>query len=91
MFDFSRAANWKITNVLCVLSMLAETCPRLTAITLTGWKVFSSDHLIYLAENFPALSRLDLSAISVSGSPLTAFVDAHLCLVLCVLDGIESQ
>lgn len=59
------SANFKVTNVLCVLSLLAETCPRLAAITLTGWKEFASDHLVYLADNFPALRRLDLSAITV--------------------------
>jgi F-box and leucine-rich repeat protein 6 len=55
---------WKVTNTLCVLIKLYENCPGLRAIALSGWRALSSDDLNYLAENFPKLSRLDLSSIN---------------------------
>lgn len=62
--------NWKVTNIHCVLAILAETCPHLTGITLTGWKGFSSDNLIFLVEQFKSLRRIDLSSINVSTKKL---------------------
>ena len=55
---------WKVTNTLCVLVKLYESCPGLTSIALNGWRALSSDDLNYLADNFPKLARLDLSSIN---------------------------
>uniref|UniRef100_A0A182U774 F-box domain-containing protein n=1 Tax=Anopheles melas TaxID=34690 RepID=A0A182U774_9DIPT len=37
-------ANWKVTNVQCVLDKLLEAAPGLTTISLAGWKALSTDH-----------------------------------------------
>lgn len=63
-FDF--IADWKITNIDCFLQKLAVGAPRLTSITLAGWKGFTSDNLAFLVENMKNLKRLDLSSINVS-------------------------
>lgn len=58
-------AHWKITNIDCFLQKLAVGAPKLTSITLAGWKGFTSDNLAYLVENMKNLKRLDLSSINV--------------------------
>lgn len=55
---------WKVTNTLCVLIKLFESCPGLRSISLSGWRALSCDDLNYLAENFQRLSKLDLSSIN---------------------------
>lgn len=55
---------WKVTNTLCVLIKLLESCPGLRSISLSGWRALSSDDLNYLAENFKRISKLDLSSIN---------------------------
>lgn len=55
---------WKVTNTLCVLVKLFENCKGLKSISLSGWRALTCDDLNYLAENFPKLSRLDLSSIN---------------------------
>lgn len=55
---------WKVTNTLCVLVKLSESCPGLRSISLCGWRALTVDDLNYLAENFPRLGRLDLSSIN---------------------------
>jgi hypothetical protein len=58
-------ANWKITNVECVLEKLAEHCPHLAGLSLSGWKVLTPDNMVYIAEEFKSLERLDLSSVNV--------------------------
>lgn len=58
--------NWKITNVQCVLDRLLLAAPNLVGITLTGWKQLTSDHLMWLVQEFKSLRRIDLSSINVS-------------------------
>jgi F-box and leucine-rich repeat protein 6 len=58
-------ANWKITNVECVLEKLAEHCPLLTGLSLSGWKVLTPDNMVYIAQEFKNLERLDLSSVNV--------------------------
>lgn len=55
---------WKVTNTLCVLLKLQESCPGLRSIALSGWRALTCDDLNYLAEKFPRLARLDLSSIN---------------------------
>lgn len=59
------SATWKIGDVQCVLEKLADACPDLVGINLSGWKGLTSDNLIYLVENLKKLERLDLSSINV--------------------------
>lgn len=59
-------ANWKVTNIECVLDHLIEACPNLEAISLAGWKEFTGDHLAKLVEKFQSLQRIDLSSVNVS-------------------------
>lgn len=61
-------ANWKVTNIECVLDHLIEACPNLEAISLAGWKEFTGDHLAKLVEKFQSLQRIDLSSVNVSVS-----------------------
>lgn len=49
----------------CVLAVMAESCPRLASVTFSGWKSFTSDDLLFIAEQFKELRRLDLSSINV--------------------------
>lgn len=58
-------ANYKITNIQCVLDKLLESCPSLAGINLANWKGFTGDQLLFLTEEFKSLQRLDLSAINV--------------------------
>ncbi|XP_037030411.1 F-box/LRR-repeat protein 6-like [Bradysia coprophila] len=58
-------ANWKVTNIDCVLSILANSCPDLVGLSLAGWKGFASEHLIFIVEQFKSLQRLDLSSINI--------------------------
>uniref|UniRef100_A0A182TR44 F-box domain-containing protein n=1 Tax=Anopheles melas TaxID=34690 RepID=A0A182TR44_9DIPT len=57
-------ANWKVTNVQCVLDKLLEAAPGLTTISLAGWKALSTDHLMFLVQNFKSLRNLDLSSVN---------------------------
>ena len=63
---FFFTANWKVTNVQCVLDKLLEAAPGLTTISLAGWKALSTDHLMFLVQNFKSLRNLDLSSVNVS-------------------------
>lgn len=58
-------ANFKITNIQCVLNLLLETCPNLTGICLAGWKGLYPEHLMFLVEEFSKLKKIDLSSINV--------------------------
>lgn len=60
-----KTANWKVTNIDCVLCILAECCPNLVGLSLAGWKGFASEHLTFIVEHFKSLQRLDLSSINV--------------------------
>lgn len=59
------AANWKVTNIECVLNCLLEACPNLVAISLAGWKEFTGDHLAFLVDEFKRLQRIDMSSVNV--------------------------
>lgn len=63
---FFLTANWKVTNVQCVLDKLLEAAPGLTTISLAGWKALSTDHLMFLVQHFKSLRNLDLSSVNVS-------------------------
>ncbi|XP_062542379.1 F-box/LRR-repeat protein 6 [Armigeres subalbatus] len=75
--------NWKITNVQCVLDKLLAAAPNLVGITLTGWKQLTSDHLMFLVQEFKSLRRLDLSSINaeVNGNK-TAVGQVSLCAAI---------
>lgn len=62
------AADFKVTNVDCVLDHLYEACPQLEAIGLAGWKNLSADNMTLLVERFHHLKRLDLSSVNVRKS-----------------------
>lgn len=62
----SFAANWKVTNIECVMSYLLEASPDLEGISLAGWKKFTGDQLATLVEDFKKLERIDLSSVNVS-------------------------
>ncbi|XP_049299123.1 F-box/LRR-repeat protein 6 [Anopheles funestus] len=73
-------ANWKVTNVQCVLDKLLEAAPGLISITLTGWKALSADHLFFLVQNFKNLESLDLSSINAEvNANKTAVGQTSLC------------
>uniref|UniRef100_A0A182PID2 F-box domain-containing protein n=1 Tax=Anopheles epiroticus TaxID=199890 RepID=A0A182PID2_9DIPT len=73
-------ANWKVTNVQCVLEKLLEAAPGLVSITLTGWKSLSSDHLLFLVQNFKNLHSLDLSSVNAEvNANRTAVGQMSLC------------
>ncbi|XP_050076180.1 F-box/LRR-repeat protein 6 [Anopheles maculipalpis] len=73
-------ANWKVTNVQCVLDKLLEAAPGLTSITLSGWKALSSDNLLFLVQNFKHLHSLDLSSINAEvNANKTAVGQSSLC------------
>uniref|UniRef100_A0AAG5DB16 F-box domain-containing protein n=1 Tax=Anopheles atroparvus TaxID=41427 RepID=A0AAG5DB16_ANOAO len=73
-------ANWKVTNVQCVLDKLLEATPGLVAITLTGWKALTSEHLLFLVQNFKNLASLDLSSINAEvNANKTAVGQTSLC------------
>jgi F-box and leucine-rich repeat protein 6 len=55
---------WKVTNTMCALVKLYDSCPGLKSISLSGWRALSADDLNYLAENFKNIARLDLSSIN---------------------------
>lgn len=61
-----------MTNVHTVLALMADSCPNIESLTFSGWKSFTSDDLLYMAESFPLLRRVDLSAINVSSAHNTA-------------------
>lgn len=58
-------ANWKVMNIQCVLDRMAECCPNLIGLILSGWKGLMSDHLGYIVTEFKQLKRIDLSSINV--------------------------
>ncbi|XP_055379756.1 F-box/LRR-repeat protein 6 [Condylostylus longicornis] len=62
-------SNWKVSDIQCVLRRLAESCPELVGITLSGWKGFTSEHLNFLVKEFKSLERIDLSSINVELHP----------------------
>lgn len=64
-------ANWKVTNIDCVLDYLYEACPDLIGISLAGWKEFTGDQLAFLVEQFKSLKRIDLSSVNVSNEKTT--------------------
>lgn len=66
-------ANFKITNIQCILNALLESCPNLTSICLAGWKGLYPEHLMFLVEEFTKLRKLDLSSINVSGRGVRIF------------------
>lgn len=65
-YSFHFTANWKVTNIDCVMDYLLEACPDLVGISLAGWKKFTGDQLASLVENFTKLERIDLSSVNVS-------------------------
>ncbi|XP_065082171.1 F-box/LRR-repeat protein 6 [Ochlerotatus camptorhynchus] len=72
--------NWKITNVQCVLDKLLTVAPKLVGITLTGWKQLTSDHLMFLVQEFKSLRRIDLSSINAEvNANKTAVGQVSLC------------
>lgn len=73
-------ADWKVTNIECVLERLLETCPNLEAISVSGWKEFTGDHLAFLVQKFKSLQRIDLSSVNVSSYPILY------CLFLMVVE-----
>ncbi|XP_061508805.1 F-box/LRR-repeat protein 6 [Anopheles gambiae] len=73
-------ANWKVTNVQCVLDKLLEAAPGLTTISLAGWKALSTDHLMFLVQNFKSLRNLDLSSVNAEvNANKTAVGQTSLC------------
>lgn len=62
---FPISANWKVTNINCVLEYLYQFSPNLEGLNLSGWKGISSDHLLFLVQEFKSLRRIDLSSINV--------------------------
>ncbi|XP_053689969.1 F-box/LRR-repeat protein 6 [Sabethes cyaneus] len=72
--------NWKITNVQCVLDRLLAAAPNLVGITLNGWKQLTSDHLMFLVQEFKSLRRIDLSSINAEvNANKTAVGQVSLC------------
>lgn len=72
--------NWKVTNVQCVLDKLLSAAPNLVGITLTGWKQLTSDHLMFLVQEFKSLRRIDLSSINAEvNANKTAVGQVSLC------------
>ncbi|XP_055621283.1 F-box/LRR-repeat protein 6 [Toxorhynchites rutilus septentrionalis] len=72
--------NWKITNVHCVLEKLLAASPKLVGITLTGWKQLTSDHLMFLVQEFKSLRRIDLSSVNAEvNANKTAVGQVSLC------------
>lgn len=57
-------ASWKVMNVQAVMNLLAEHCPKLSGLILSGWKSLMSDHLMFIATEMRHLQRIDLSAIN---------------------------
>lgn len=57
-------SSWKVMNVQCVMDLLAENCPKLSGLILSGWKLLMSDHLMFIATEMKNLQRIDLSAIN---------------------------
>ncbi|CAD7077383.1 unnamed protein product [Hermetia illucens] len=81
-------STWKIGDVQCVLEKLADACPDLVGINLSGWKGLTSDNLIYLVENLKKLERLDLSSINIEmNSNKSAVGLQSLCNAIQVIDG----
>lgn len=68
LFSVLLVADWKVTNIECVLERLLETCPNLEAVSVSGWKEFTGDHLAFLVQKFKSLQRIDLSSVNVSFS-----------------------
>lgn len=62
-------ADWKVTNIECVLERLLETCPNLEAISVSGWKEFTGDQLAFLVQKFKSLERIDLSSVNMELNP----------------------
>lgn len=96
-FSIFSLANWKVTNIECVLDHMLDACPNLEAISLAGWKEFTGDHLAYLVEEFKSLQRIDLSSVNVrifihstnlSGSFFPSNDDIFLYIFIA---GIESK
>lgn len=80
--------NWKITNVQCVLEKLLAAAPGLHGITLTGWKQLTSDHLMYLVQQFKSLRRIDLSSINAEvNANKTAVGQVSLCNAISEMGG----
>lgn len=72
--------NWKITNVQCVLDRLLAAAPNLVGITLNGWKQLTSDHLMFLVQEFKSLRRIDLSSVNAEvNANKTAVGQVSLC------------
>ncbi|XP_031640713.1 F-box/LRR-repeat protein 6 isoform X2 [Contarinia nasturtii] len=81
-------ANWKVTNIECVLDHLLDACPNLEAISLAGWKEFTGDHLAYLVEEFKSLQRIDLSSVNLELNPNRSAVGPQsLCSAIQSLGG----
>ncbi|XP_058826684.1 F-box/LRR-repeat protein 6 [Topomyia yanbarensis] len=72
--------NWKVTNVQCVLDRLLAVAPNLVGITLNGWKQLTSEHLMFLVQEFKSLRRIDLSSINAEvNANKTAVGQVSLC------------
>ncbi|XP_058457887.1 F-box/LRR-repeat protein 6 [Malaya genurostris] len=72
--------NWKVTNVQCVLDRLLAAAPNLVGITLNGWKQLTSEHLMFLVQEFKSLRRIDLSSINAEvNANKTAVGQVSLC------------
>lgn len=79
------AADWKVTNIECVLERLLETCPNLEAISVSGWKEFTGDHLAFLVQKFKSLQRIDLSSVNVSIVYLSHLPPKYRFIILWIL------
>lgn len=56
---------------------MAETCPKLESVTFSGWKSFTSDDLLLMAEQLSSLRRIDLSSINVSQIEFSSVSGSH--------------
>ena len=74
---------WKITNSMCVLKLLLENCPNLLSLSVAGWRALSSDDLVYIADNFPCIARLDLSSINTEMNSCKTAVGLQSLVNMC--------
>lgn len=55
-----------MTNIDSVLDILLAACPDMIGVSFAGWKEFTGEQLVYVAQEFKSLQRIDLSSVNVS-------------------------
>ncbi|KAJ8734729.1 hypothetical protein PYW08_013979 [Mythimna loreyi] len=60
-------AQWKVSNVSWVLACVADYCPQLVELNVSGWSRITSEQLFDLMQALPKLQRIDLSLTSETG------------------------